>query len=82
MINTKTEKEQASMVGKRVRTLKLIPNVEIERGYVLEAREHAGSGKKGIIINYSNSHGICYKVKHADGTQAFYEPEELELIKV
>lgn len=38
-------------------------------------------GVSGKIIDYSNSHGLCYKVRHQDGSVAWYEPGELELDK-
>lgn len=33
---------------------------------------------KGQVIDLSNSHGLCYQVKHEDGTWAWYDPCELE----
>ena len=34
----------------------------------------------GTIEDYSDSHGLCYKVRHDDGTESWYNPEELEAI--
>jgi len=42
-----------------------------------DARRYARLGQRGVITNYSNSHGLCYQVRHDDGTAAWYEPEEL-----
>lgn len=78
MIVTETEQDQALMVGKCVCVTHLIAG--IERQYHPVARVDARLGKVGKIIGYSNSHGICYDVKHYDGTVASYEPEELTLI--
>lgn len=35
-------------------------------------------GVKGTIIDRSDSHGLCYCVKHEDGSTAWYEPAELK----
>ena len=32
---------------------------------------------RGRIIKHSDSHGLCYEVKHADGSSAWYNPGEL-----
>ena len=35
----------------------------------------------GVIRNYSDSHGLCFSVKHEDdGTTAGYDPDELTII--
>lgn len=31
----------------------------------------------GSIVGHSDSHGLCYEVRHDDGTRAFYDPDEL-----
>lgn len=41
------------------------------------ARAHARQGQRGVIQDYSNSHGLCYHVQHDDGTYAWYAPDEL-----
>jgi hypothetical protein len=39
-------------------------------------------GATGYIIGYSDSHGLCYKVRHrVDGSTAYYNPEDLTIIK-
>lgn len=45
-----------------------------------EALVNRKSGMNGIIIGYSNAHGLCYLIKHEDGICAWYDPKELELI--
>ena len=39
-------------------------------GFIAEARVHARQGQQGAITRYSNSHGLCYEVRHDDGTFA------------
>lgn len=35
----------------------------------------------GEIIGYSDSHGIVYEVRHADGSVGCYDPWELDTIR-
>ena len=35
-------------------------------------------GEKGVVMDRSDSHGLCFCVRHQDGTKAWYEPDELE----
>ena len=35
-------------------------------------------GVKGIVIDRAGGHGPCYLVRHKDGSEAWYEPAELE----
>jgi hypothetical protein len=39
-------------------------------------------GVVGTIVDYSDSHGLCYKVKHDNGTESWYNPEELEEVNL
>lgn len=32
----------------------------------------------GQVVDKSDAHGLCYQVKHDDGTTSWYEPHELE----
>ena len=34
-------------------------------------------GVTGTIINRNDAHGVCYVVRHDDGTEAGYDPREL-----
>jgi hypothetical protein len=47
----------------------------------LRPRKGCQWGKEGVIVKRHDSHGLCYDVKHKDGTIACYDPDELELIK-
>jgi hypothetical protein len=38
-------------------------------------------GVAGTIIWHHDSHGLCYDVRHADGTEGCYEPTEFDVIQ-
>lgn len=40
------------------------------------------NGQIGVVCEHHDSHGLCYGVKFGDGTIAFYDPEELEVLEV
>lgn len=56
------------------------PNMALRR----EWTDEGWAGKKwvvlGTIITHHDSHGLCYDVKHDDGTIGCYDPSELKVI--
>ena len=36
-------------------------------------------GVRGAVIAHHDSHGLCYDVRHEDGTRGSYDPSELEV---
>lgn len=42
-----------------------------------EARLKCRWGMEGIVVDRSDSHGLCYRVRHADGSDAWYNPDEI-----
>lgn len=38
-------------------------------------------GVQGIILTHHDSHGLCYDVRHDDGTEGCYDPSELEVVQ-
>ena len=48
--------------------------------YTAEGKKKRKWGVTGIIIAHHNSHGLCYDVRHDDGSVGTYDPDELELI--
>lgn len=70
-------KQPGRAVGLRVRTALIIdPKV----GDYVQPRL-ARPNVTGIIQNYSDSHGLCFQVKHEDdGSTAGYDPDELTLL--
>ncbi len=37
-------------------------------------------GVRGKVLTHHDSHGLCYEVRHEDGTVGCYDPSELEVI--
>jgi hypothetical protein len=37
-------------------------------------------GEEGEILVHHDSHGLCYDVRHADGSIGCYDPSELEIV--
>lgn len=35
---------------------------------------------EGTVIQSHNGHGLCYTIRHQDGSMGAYEPQELELL--
>ena len=35
---------------------------------------------RGFVVAYSDSHGLCYKVRHWDSATAWYTPAELRVL--
>lgn len=61
-------------------TVKVNYNSKYDDEYDDEARRYCKSDDEiGIIAEFSDSHGLCYKVLHLDGNFAWYEPNELKV---
>lgn len=45
-----------------------------------EGKRSRKFGITGSVITHHDSHGFCYDVRHDDGTDGCYDPEELELL--
>lgn len=71
-----TEAEQAAMVGRPVKTLKDAGADD----WSDPKNRGCQWGVLGRIIHYSNSHGLCFEVRHNDGSVAWYDPGELGLL--
>lgn len=76
MLTTKARDPGEDNVGTRVHVVQ----VRDVRDYEPVARANCGVGKVGRVFTHSNSHGVCYGVRHEDGTTAWYEPDELEAL--
>jgi hypothetical protein len=63
--------------GTAVKTIR--PEIE-SKDWAAEALECRRWGVVGKIVGYSDSHGLCYRVEHADGTDGWYESRELVLL--
>ena len=45
-----------------------------------EARANRKWGVEGRVLTHHDSHGLCYEVRHSDGTVGTYDPSELEVV--
>ncbi|CAE7860336.1 unnamed protein product [Symbiodinium microadriaticum] len=36
---------------------------------------------RAVVVNTSDAHGLCYKVKYADGNTGWFDPHELVLVE-
>lgn len=48
--------------------------------WLREARVHCGDQLTGEIVSVHDAHGLCYGVKHADGSLAYYDHAELTVL--
>ena len=37
---------------------------------------------KGVIIGHSDAHGLCYEVRHSNGSKAYYGPKEFRVMVI
>lgn len=54
-------------------------NPELINEWTPEAKAKRRWGVRGEVIGHSDSHGLCYAVKHSDGEKAWYDPSEFQL---
>jgi len=62
--------------GTKVRTL----TAKHDDQFTAEGQATRQWGVKGKVVGHHDSHGLCYVVKHADGAQSVYDPDEIEAI--
>lgn len=65
-------------LGKRVRTAKQLTS----RDYTQEAIARRRPDAEGTITGHSDAHGLCYRVRHDDGVEAYYDPGEITFLGV
>ena len=64
--------------GTRIKTTQ--PNEEMRREWTDEGWAGKKSGVLGTILQHHDSHGLCYDVRHDDGTEGCYDPSEFEVV--
>lgn len=74
-MSSKEERDADILIDTKVRTTKSNSDDWAE-----EAKLIRRWGVTGTICDLSNSHGLIYKIKHEDGSYAWYEPTEFESI--
>lgn len=60
--------------GTRVRTADRID----QRDYTPEGVAARRPGMEGTVLSHHTGHGLCFKVHHDDGTEGYYDEDELE----
>lgn len=55
-------------------------NIALRKEWTDEAWEKRKWGVQGTVITHHDSHGLCYDVRHEDGTEGCYDPSELEVV--
>ncbi len=65
--------------GTRVRTTRA--NEGLRREWTDEGWARKKWGVQGTILTHHDSHGLCYDVRHDDGTEGCYDPSELEVMQ-
>lgn len=65
--------------GTEVRTTQ--PNMDKRREWTEEDWARKKWGARGIILRHHDSHGLCYDVRHENGTVGCYDPSEFEVVK-
>lgn len=54
------------------------PNLVMADEWTEEALIRRKWGVIGAVITYHDSHGLCYDVRHEDGSTGTYDPSEFE----
>ena len=73
-----TTKYPPISVGTQVTTTK--PNMSLIGEWTHESLVLRKWGIQGVVETYHDSHGLCYVVRHEDGTVGPYDPSELEIV--
>lgn len=58
------------------------PNLEKRSEWTDAAWKKRRWGVRGRIFSHSDAHGLCYKIRHADGEVAWYDPSEFTVLKM
>lgn len=53
-----------------------------KRDFVEEALRSRRPGATGTVVAHHDGHGLCFDVRHPDGTIGCYDPDELEFVKI
>ncbi len=64
--------------GTLVKTIE--PNLALRDEWTDEGWAKRKWGVRGKILTHHDSHGLCYDVRHEDGTEGCYDPSELRVL--
>lgn len=65
--------------GTKVKTIRSLPKENTEE-WTKEWETERKWGVQGVVVTHHDSHGLCYEVRHLDGSIGCYDPSELEVI--
>lgn len=75
----KTMKYPLISPGTSVKTTE--PNWSLRKEWTDEGWGRRRWNVRGTVITHHDSHGLCYDVRHEDGTVGSYDPSELEVVQ-
>ncbi len=55
------------------------PNMKMRKEWTDEGWEKRKWGVRGKVLRHHDSHGLCYDVKHEDGSEGCYDPSEFRV---
>lgn len=64
--------------GTHVRTTR--PNEALKGEWAPNVWNERQWGVEGVVIDHHDSHGLCYEVRHPDGSIGAYDPSEIEMV--
>lgn len=73
-----TDKWPPISPGTRVKTTQA--NESLRQEWTDEGWVSKKWGVQGTILTHHDSHGLCYDIRHDDGTEGCYDPSELEVV--
>ena len=76
---SKAESQRWPPISYGTKVVTTVPNTEVD-DWTEEALLKRKWGVSGTIIMHHDSHGLCYEIRHEDGTVGCYDPTEFEVI--
>ncbi len=70
-MSSQQERDADPLIGSKVTTLHSKTD-----DWSFEAKQARKWGVNGTVTDLSNSHGLCYEIKHDDSSVAWYDPSE------
>lgn len=64
--------------GTRVKTTQ--EDSATANSWTKDAQKRRRWGAEGAVITHHDSHGLCYEIRHDDGTVGCYDPSEFDII--
>lgn len=74
-MSAQKERELDPLIGCRVKTLQSTTD-----DWSYEAKQARKWNTNGVVVDLSNSHGLCYKIRHDDGSDGWYDRSEFLIL--